>query len=326
VHPEQYCLFELGRIDFAKIRARKELTMTCQRAPNTIRAYASAWKTFRAWCEDGGRASLPATAETVCYFADWTLNDEGLRLETVHVRLKAIAHYHRQASFLSPTRHEDVRAYLECAARERTEEPGGKQPITPEQLRKIAMLECHSPAQIRNRAMLLLAFASGWRRSEIVALDRRDVEFPPGKGIGLRQWKSKTDQKGEGRYVGIHFGDHEATCPVRALRAWLALRGDWQGPLFTRLAPDCKTVTRDRIDKRGEVLYAAIKRWMERIGEDPALYGGHSTRSGFVTAASERGASIAAIKQRTGHKCTRTLERYIRIPTAFGSNPMKGVL
>jgi site-specific recombinase XerD len=326
VHPEQYCLFDLGRVDFSALKRKKERTMKCQKARNTMRAYTSAWKIFREWCEEGGRDPLPATLDTIGNFAVHTLDVEGLRLQTIKLRLKAIGHYHREANLPSMVNHEDVREYLRCATRERKETPGGKAPVTPEQIRRIVRLECETPAQIRNRAMLLVAFASGWRRSEVVALDYGDLDFAPKQGMGLTLRFSKVDQEAKGRYVGIFFGDSQETCPVRALKAWLALRGDWQGPLFTRLERDCKTVTRERLNDRGDVLYQAVKDYMARIGEDAALYGAHSTRAGHVTAATEAGATIASIKLRTGHKDTKTMEKYIRIPTAFGSNPMAGVL
>lgn len=299
--------------------------MAASKAQNTVRAYASAWKIFRAWCEDAGLEPMPATPNTVSDFAVWTL-EQGLHLQTVCLRLKAISYRHREANLPSPTRTDEVRLLLRNAARELKEGPRGKAPVTPEQLRKIVALACEKPAQIRNRAALLLAFASGWRRSEISAINRCDVVFLPAKGIRLWQGSSKTDQIGKGRYVGIHYGEFPSTCPVRALRSWLKLRGEWEGPLFTGVLQN-GTVTRKRIDCRGEFLYRAIKRWMERIGEDPRRFGGHSTRRGHVSAAAERGASYAAIKLCTGHKSTKQLEDYIEPSTAFSmGNTMAGVL
>jgi site-specific recombinase XerD len=299
--------------------------MNVKRASNTLRAYRSAWKIFCAWCEDARYDSLPASTEAVCNFAVWTL-EQGLRLQTAALRLKAVAHYHREAKLALPTDHDEVRELFQNARRELKERPRGKAPITPEQVRKIVKLSCETLAQKRNRTMLLIAFASGWRRSELVALDREDVEFVEGKGMGLVQRFSKTDQEGKGRYVGIHYGECEATCPVRAMKSWLALRGEWQGPLFPRVSHSRTTLTRERLEKRGDMFYMAIKEYVRRIDETPARYGAHSTRSGMVTAAAENGASIASIKLRTGHRDTRTLERYIRPVKAFAMNPLKGVL
>lgn len=323
VHPEQYQLFDLGPIDFASLKQTRERIMLASKAPNTLRAYASAWKIFREWCEQAGRQPLPASPDTILDFAAQTLRNE-LRLETVRIRLKAISYQHREEKLDTPTGHPSVRQFLRNAARDLKEEPRGKMPVTPEHVLRIAQLECSKPAQVRNLAMLLLAFNCGWRRSEIVALDRRDIQFAP-KGILLWQGRSKTDQKGEGRYVGVHFAKPDVICPVRALRAWVALRGEWQGPLFTCIGPGGKAILRERLESRNDTLYNAIKAWMRRIGENPKLYGGHSTRAGMVTASSEAGATTAAIKRCTGHKCTKTVERYIRIPEAFGSNPMEGV-
>jgi integrase len=138
----------------------------------------------------------------------------------------------------------------------------------------------------------------------------------------LRLRKSKTDQLGKGRVTGIHYGKREETCPVRALEAWLKVRGEWRGPLFTR------------INKSGEVLHAGlagesildvVKRCLSLIGVDPSAYGAHSLRAGMITAAAESGADAAAIMGRTGHKSLQTVIGYIRPAQAFHSNPLANV-
>jgi integrase len=170
----------------------------------------------------------------------------------------------------------------------------------------------------------VLTFASGWRRSEIASLKLSDVAFVP-KGLTLWLGSSKTDQTGQGRLVGIEAGVKPLTCPVRALRAWLKLRGEWEGSLFVAVA-GCGAVTREPISPRGEVLHQALKDSLERIGEDPATFGAHSLRAGMITEAAKHGASEAAIKLRTGHKSSLTLQRYIRPASAFDLNPLKAVL
>ena len=326
MNPKQYCLFDSPEpIDFQKLLERREQILTASWAPSTLRAYSSAWGIFKRWCYAADRESLPTTPETICDFAVWTL-EQGMRLQTMRLRLKAIAHYHRTANLPVPTRTDVVRRLLSAAARELKEEPGGKWPITVMQLKKIMLLDCTRPAQIRNLIMLLVAFASGWRRSELVALDYSDVQFVLNVGMRLWQRQSKVDQEGRGRYVGIHYARDPEICPVRALERWIKMRGDWQGPLFTGVDRDGETLNRNRMGKRADQFYVAIKRYMAAIGEDPRNYGAHSTRVGMVTAAFETGASTAAIKMRTGHKDTRTLEEYFRPVNAFNLNPMTEVL
>jgi integrase len=176
----------------------------------------------------------------------------------------------------------------------------------------------------RNRAMVLVAFAAGWRRSEVTRLWFSDLRFAP-QGIELFLRASKTDQMAEGRIVGIQPGDNPATCPIAALKVWLAVRGTWEGPLFPRITPR-QEVSRDPLGRRAEAMHIALRRALQAIGEDPKFFGAHSLRAGMVTEAAKNGASEAAIMQRTGHKCSATLRRYIRPATAFDFNPLKGVL
>jgi integrase len=321
--PEQGLLFSLGDIDFRAIRATEERILRANVARNTEQAYRSSWKFFRAWCEAAGRIACPASPKTVQDFASWSIT-EGLRLETVGVRMNAIRYYHCQAGEPSLV-DASVRLFLAHAKRELKEERHGKAAITYDHLRRIAAhLGGSSTLEVRNRAMILLTFASGWRRSEIVRLNLSDVTFVP-KGIELWQRWSKTDQTAEGRLVGIEAGTKPLTCPVRALRAWLKIRGTWEGPLFVRLVRG-QGITHERLNSRGEMLYLALKQAIDQIGEDPEKFGAHSLRAGMITEAAKHGASEAAIKLRTGHKCSKTLQRYIRPATAFDFNPLKGVL
>jgi integrase len=72
---------------------------------------------------------------------------------------------------------------------------------------------------LRDRALLLIGFAGGLRRSELAAIDLADFEQVR-EGIVLTIRRSKTDQDGEGRKIGIPFG-RTIHCPVKALESWL---------------------------------------------------------------------------------------------------------
>lgn len=178
------------------------------------------------------------------------------------------------------------------------------------------------PRGARDRAVLLFGFASGLRRSELAVLDLVDVSSEAA-GLVVQVWRSKTDQEGAGRVVGVHRGVRRATCPVRAVEAWLVERGPWPGPLFCRVSAG-GTVQRGRLS--GASVAAVVKRAAERIGLDPARYGGHSLRAGCATAAAAGGASDTAIMGRTGHKSVAMVERYIRHGSLFAVDPLRGCL
>ena len=83
----------------------------------------------------------------------------------------------------------------------------------------------------RDRALILLGFAGAFRRSELVGLDVADCAF--GKdGLTVTLRRSKTDQDGAGRKIGIPYGSNPDTCPVRTIQAWIEHAGIGAGPLF----------------------------------------------------------------------------------------------
>lgn len=318
---EQRSLFDLG-LDMEPAREVKMRIMNAVLAVNTVVSYAYGWKAFQRWCREAGRIALPASAPTCLDYASWCIA-AGLRLETVHHRLKAINHYHRQANLELPFDAEG-RKFLRNAKRALCERPQGMTPLSPAQLRQVSQVLFNRQTNVdtRDRAVILLGFACGWRRSELVGLDLRDLRWTS-EGIEIWLAKSKTDQEAQGRPVGVQYGEHQLTCPLTALKDWLAIRGNWAGPLFSNVTPG-QRITRKRM--QGDTIRRALKRAIALIGEDPGPFGAHSLRSGMITAAIEAGASETSVMQRTGHKSYDMLRRYVRPATVFRSNPLRGVL
>ena len=322
VHPQTVLPNAARGVDFEVIAATRERIMKAGLATNTQIAYASAWKIFVAWCDRAQRESLPASEETLLEFAAWSIS-EGFRLQTVTARLCGVAHHHREAGFASPLGAQ-VSAFMVKAKRDRKEEPRGKSAVTRFHIVEIAKRLKDNPIDVRNRTMILLAFVSGWRRSEVSVLQYADVQFVK-EGMTLWLRSSKTDQQAKGRSVGVHKGRSALTCPVRAMKEWLKIRGHWDGPLFVRFTP-VGAMTRDGLDGRGQVLYNALKEALNDLGEDPRRFGAHSLRAGMVTEASKAGATEASIMRSTGHSTSAMLQRYIRPAKLFDMNPMRGVL
>ena len=287
------------------------------RAAATLRAYRSDWADFEDWCAEHGVTALPAAPATVCLYLA-ALAEAGARASTIRRRLAALAPAHRLIGVTTPpTSDPAVRATMSGIRRSLGTAPHQKAPaVTAELRRLLATCDRATTAGVRDAALLLVGFAGGLRRSELVALTVDDVaEADDGLRVVVR--RSKTDPEAEGREIGIPFGSHPETCPVRALRAWREHAGIAAGALFRRV---------DRHDHllpgrlTAQSVALVVKRACRRAGLDPARYAGHSLRSGLATAAAQGGAPERAIARQTGHRSVEVLRRYIRAGTLFEEN------
>jgi integrase len=194
--------------------------------------------------------------------------------------------------------------------------------LLPEQLLDISrVLDVSTPQGARDRAIMVLGFATGVRRSELAALELSDVKFAQ-KGLRVLIRRSMTDQVAEGREICVFPGRRAETCPVRVLRAWLRFRGKDEGPLFTRL----DTLASALLPLTGHSIRSIVQRCAELTGLDPRDYGGHSLRAGMITAAALNGAPDALVMQRSGHKSVTVYQRYVRQAKAFAFDPLAKAL
>jgi integrase len=317
-------LFDLAKVDRVRLEQARGVLMSIRKADNTEIAYASGYSLFAAWCFEMQLSPLPATEDTMALYTAYLLEEKRYRVSTARVKLCGIAHRHRVAGYPNPFDYK-IREMLSNAARLRKERRQYKQAITLEHVRRAASLLANDDdlQSIRDRAVFILGFALGWRRSEVVSLDYADVTFAA-KGVILYLAASKTDQTGKGRIVSIPFGEREETCPVRNLERWIEARGRWRGALFCRIRQG-GTVLEQRLS--GHWMCRKVQEILERIGEEqPRAFGAHSLRSGMITTAAENGADPIAIMQRTGHESITTVMRYIRPSQGFRVDPLKGVL
>ena len=319
---EQLELFSRSGPDVVRLREELKRLAASARAPRTRQAYESDWRHFCAWCVSVARPFLPAEEETVeLYLADQA---RSLKVSSLSRRVAAIGHYHHAAGYESPAGRR-CRLVLRATAREKGAACAQKAAIAPEELRRMSEAlgqEKGRVRAIRDRAVLVFGFAAGMRRSELAALDLGDVEISS-QGVKVHLRRSKTDQGGEGRWLGIFPGSKAETCPVATLRAWIEARGNQAGPLFTRITMgDRATEARLSGAAVGEIVQRAVK----LIGLDADRYGGHSLRAGCVTAAAAAGVSDVVIMQRTGHRSVQTLAKYVRPAGLFAVDPLRGVM
>jgi integrase len=169
--------------------------------------------------------------------------------------------------------------------------------------------------------LIPVGYAGAFRRSELAAIDLTHLSFTKdGLVIDLR--RSKTDQEAAGRKVGIPFGKEDATCPVRALRRWLAASCITSGAIFRGVKRHDKLF---RCGLHKDCVGWILKRAAHRAGLKPEPLGGHSLRAGCVTQAAMNGVSERDIMRQTGHKSAEMLARYIRIGEIFTRNAAAGL-
>ena len=134
--------------------------------------------------------------------------------------------------------------------------------------------------------------------------------------------RSKTDQEGEGRTVGIPYGSHPQTCPVRAVQAWLKVAEIQAGPIFRSVDQHGRIAT-ERLSDRS--VARIIQDAAKRAGLHPEQFAGHSLRAGLATAAAAAGVSEHDIARTTGHRSVAVLRRYVRTATVFERNAAASV-
>lgn len=242
------------------------------------------------------------------------LIDAGLRRSlacpapsTLDRRIASWRAFHRMKNLASPFEAPLIRQARgrgrRAMARERV--PKSENPITREVLEAMLASCDHSHRGVRDRAVLMLGWGSGGRRrSEIVALNRDDIddrEYAEAGLIRIRLLTTKTT--GPERAPRLPLKGR----PARAVMAWIQLAGIEKGPLFRpvsladRPLPRCLTA---------EGVREIVRHRLEMAGYPPGFASAHGLRSGFLTQAALDGAPLAAAMQLSLHRSANQAQRY----------------
>lgn len=284
-------------------------------ADSTRRAYAADLRHFRDW---GGR--VPATPAMVArYLAAFAGK---VKASTLNRRLAAIASAHTMLGKPSPTRSELVQTTMRGIRRVHGSAQKQAKPISIEMLRLLTKPQRHlDPVRdLRDRALLVVGFAGGFRRSELARLRLENLAFDT-QGVTVTLVRSKTDQQGKGRVVALPPGPGRM-CPVKLLKAWIPLLREASADEVTS-QPLFRGVNRYgqlRGGLSGAAIGGVIRRRMHDCDLDPSGFSAHSLRSGLVTAAAKAGVPTWAIQRQTGHRSESTVHRYIRGLSLFERN------
>lgn len=285
---------------------------------NTRRTYRAGWEQFEAFADRLGFPALPAPVEGVVLWIQH-LAEEGYAPSTIETRLTAVTVRHENEGHTPPTddpRVRDVKARHRKASEHTTSKV---KPILLKHLQAMRFDGSNEMKELRDRALLYIGFAGGFRRSEVASLRVEDVAKVDG-GAVLHLRRSKTDQEGRGRRVPVpETVPALSVTPLQALRIWLDAAEITEGPIFRSV--DRWGNVRDNA-LSGQAVYNVVKARMEAIGEDPTDYGAHSLRAGYVTQAYIDGIGEQETAQQTGHKKVETLRGYQRVNVVASDHPL----
>lgn len=291
--------------DYAESAARYVLTGQ-QGAANTQRAYAGDWRRFTAWCHEHGRPALPADVPTAAAFVT-ALAEAGKKVATIQRHCASLSKAHQLAGLPTPTDDRQFKVLLEGISREKGVRQKQAPAFTLAYFKRVVHgLDADRPDGVRDRALLLLGLAGAFRRDELASLDIEHLRFDD-DGLVVELPKSKTNQKGEAEEKAIFFAPDRRSCPVRAVKDWLALlgqHGQTSGPLFRSFHKG------QRLSRRRLSTFSLNEIVQRRLG---APYTAHSLRASFVTIAKLNGADDAEVMNQTKHKTTSMIRRYTRL-------------
>ncbi len=281
------------------------------KAANTLRAYQSDFKDFSAFCAKNGLNSMPTEPKILSIYLTHLASTS--KFSTLKRRIASISVIHKIKGHYLDTKHPIIMENLHGIKRNIGSNQKAKKPILINDLKaiinKIDEINQPDKKKIRDKAIILIGFSGGFRRSELVNIDYDDLEFVS-EGVKIFIKRSKTDQSGEGMIKAIPYFDNKLFCPVTKLKDWIDFSETKSGKIF-KLS-----------DKSVSLI---IKKYASLSGLDPNKYGGHSLRSGFATSAAEFGVEERNIMAMTGHKTTQMVRRYIQEANLFKNNALNKI-
>jgi len=280
------------------------------KSANTLRAYESDYKDFSFFCAKNNFSSLPADPKILSLYL--THLSQTSKFSTLKRRIASISVIHKLKGHYIDTKHPIIRENLLGIKRIKGSNQKAKKPILINDLKQIidviGALNIKDIRKKRDKALILIGFAGGFRRSELVALEVDDVEFVR-EGVKIFVKRSKTDQSGEGMTKAIPSFDNAFYCPVLHLQDWMTSKNHNK-----KIFP---------ISDKSVALI--IKKYANLAGLDGNKYAGHSLRSGFATTTAESGAEERNIMAMTGHKTTQMVRRYIQEANLFKNNALNKI-
>ena len=281
------------------------------KSDNTLRAYQSDYNDFSLFCSKNGFQAMPTQPKILALYL--THLSSYSKYSTLKRRLASISILHKIKGHYIDTKHPIIMENLMGIKRTNGSNQKGKKPLLISDL-KVLIQAIHQSKEkdlrkTRDKALVLIGFSGGFRRSELVDIEYEDIEFV-NEGVKIFVKRSKTDQSGEGMTKAIPYFDNKDFCPVKSLKNWIEVLVLKKGKIFN-------------ISDKSVALI--IKKYANYAGLEGHKYAGHSLRSGFATSAAESGAEERNIMAMTGHKSTEMVRRYIKEANLFKNNALNKI-
>ncbi|MEX1663108.1 tyrosine-type recombinase/integrase [Thioclava sp. 15-R06ZXC-3] len=300
---------------------------------NTLKAYAKDWAHFARWCRMKGAEPLPPSPEMIgLYLADLASpagKAPALSVSTIDRRLSGLGWNYAQRGFALDRKNRHIATVLAGIKRKHARPPVQKEAILRDDILAMVATLPYDLRGLRDCAILLLGYAGGMRRSEIVSLDLHKDDTPESGGwVEIMEAGAMLtlNAKTGWREVEIGRGSSEQTCPVHALEQWLQFAKIDFGPLFVRTSRDGKTALEARLsDKhvarliKQTVLDAGIRADLPEK-DRLALFSGHSLRAGLASSAE---VDERYVQKHLGHASAEMTRRYQRNRDRFRVNLTK---
>ena len=281
------------------------------KSTNTLRAYQSDYNDFSLFCSKNGFQAMPTEPKILSLYITHLASYS--KFSTLKRRLASISIIHKTKGHYIDTKHPIIAENLMGIKRTNGSNQKGKKPLLINDLKLLIHAIDQSKEKnirkIRDKALVLIGFSGGFRRSELVDIEYEDIEFVE-EGVKIFVKRSKTDQSGEGMTKAIPYFDNINFCPVKALNKWVVEAELKEGKIFN-------------ISDKNVALI--IKKYANYAGLDAHRYAGHSLRSGFATSTAESGAEERNIMAMTGHKSTEMVRRYIKEANLFKNNALNKI-
>ena len=302
-------------------------------AENTNKAYAADWKHFARWCRLKGAEPLPPSSEMIgLYLADLAAPTNGsptLSVSTIERRLSGLVWNYAQRGFTLDRKNRHIASVLAGIKRKHARPPVQKAAILAEDILAMVATLPYDLRGLRDRAILLLGYAGGLRRSEIVSLDVHKDDTPDSGGwieIMEKGALLTLNAKTGWREVEIGRGSKDQTCPVHAIEQWLHFAKINFGPVFVGTSRDGKRASENRLNDKHvarlikrTVLDAGIRSELTEK-ERLALFSGHSLRAGLASSAE---VDERYVQKQLGHASAEMTRRYQRRRDRFRVNLTK---
>jgi len=301
-------------------------------AEGTRNAYRNDFRRFTEWCEAHGRASLPASVETIALFL--TDRVRSCRPRYLCRTIIAIGHVHRAAGLpFDRSRLDGIVAGVQRAYGTPSKQAAG---ITVDELRALVVALPHTLAGARDRALLTLGFAAALTPGQLAGLD---IGHPSSRSVALVEiaenglrFTLRAPQVVDPDLVrAVPRGG--SPCPIEALERWLSLAQINDGPIFRRVRAGGTSQHRIHVCSVRHIIKRAVRAQAIQSGIDRQAafeaadrYNGHSLRIGFITSAIRAGATSESIARHVGWKSTYMVGQYRRRSGAFHKHPVERVL